>query len=430
MRRAVQHLRSAARRAYTLTELLVVVAIFVIVLVIAIPAFQSMLYGSEQSLAENALRQGLASARDRAARGRPGEDTAAVFFFEPGGRSSIVTCVKAGEMVSVDPTTQERRTLEIFAPASGAEPVQMPRGWSVRGYARPNMIDDTWYDRTYPSAGNVREQGAWVFPENGFYWPGLPPPGVGPPPHENPPYAALRSPPPVNSVGDRNRNRNTFMVRFEGGSGHAVTSSPRYVLVLAAVPEDYRSVPFSSANPWNLPGPDGRALLRVDQESDAARFVARALALPRIAPTVIGQVNNAGTQAIVQQAQLDLVLGTFAADIVRAKAVGQLAVYSESRLARGLGLRLDRATDSLYQPATASEPHARWIGEWGPNPTTQQYELKSAWIEGRRRPGSAAGDDNDGWSAAAPDARIFAIARYQGSLVEMTGSEAGRGVQP
>lgn len=410
MRRAVQHLRSAARRAYTLTELLVVVAIFVIVLVIAIPAFQSMLYGSEQSLAENALRQGLASARDRAARGRPGEDTAAVFFFEPGGRSSIVTCVKAGEMVSVDPTTQERRTLEIFAPASGAEPVQMPRGWSVRGYARPNMIDDTWYDRTYPSAGNVREQGAWVFPENGFYWAG-----------NGPDYTPLRTRP----AAGQNRNRNTFMVRFEGGSGHAVTSSPTYVLVLAPVAEEFRST-----LPWNLPGPDGRFVLRVDQEADAQRFVSRALALPQIAPVVVGQVNNAGTQNIVQRSQLDLVLGPDAADIVRAKAVGQLAVYSESRLARGLGLRLDRATDSLYQPATDSEPHARWVSEWGPNPTTQQYELASAWIEGRRRPGSAPDDDNNGWSAAAPDARIFAIARYQGSLVEMTGSDSGRGVQP
>ena len=55
-----------ADRGFTITELLVVIVIFVLIIGIAIPAFKSMIESSERALAENQLRVGLGSARNAA----------------------------------------------------------------------------------------------------------------------------------------------------------------------------------------------------------------------------------------------------------------------------------------------------------------------------------------------------------------------------
>src|SRR5436305_8362895 len=81
------------RRGFTLIELLVVIAIFVLLLALAVPAVSSLMDSSEESMAQNALRSGLAAARDAAMRSSGYDDGAAVFFYEPGGRLSIVPCI-------------------------------------------------------------------------------------------------------------------------------------------------------------------------------------------------------------------------------------------------------------------------------------------------------------------------------------------------
>ncbi|MFN0132137.1 MAG: type II secretion system protein, partial [Phycisphaerales bacterium] len=164
-------IRHLARRAFTLVELLVVIAIFVLLLAIAVPAFSNMLYSSEQSLADNALRSALTAARDAAARNGPEQDAAAVFTFEPDGRLSVLTCVRAGVIEDVPPLgARATVTREVFVPLAGFLPIQMPRGWMVRGYAPPNSVDDGWYEDTYLNTGPlVVRSGNWVFPETGFF---------------------------------------------------------------------------------------------------------------------------------------------------------------------------------------------------------------------------------------------------------------------
>ncbi len=381
------------RRGFTLVELLVVISILILVLAIAVPAFSSMLYSSERSLADNALRVALNGARTTAIGNAAGEDAAAVFTFEPGGRVGVVTCVRAGVMHDVQGA--DHTDFEVFVPAKGVEPVQLPKGWSVRGYARSDMIDDpansanqnyqNWYADTYPTQA-VRDQGNWVFPETGFY-----------------------------VIGDetfggeaaQGKSRHTFMVRFEGGTGQVLTSGGT-VRVLLPSP----SSTFRTGAPWNsIDTSDGRALYRADQADDLLRYVRRVIASTSLDP-----------------ADRKRLLGIDSTDTVGAKAVGQLALYNESRLANAIGVRLDRDTSSLYQNATKDKPYATWVKaaegkDWG----TQNTSDLNEWIEGRLlRPGAQTGSED----FVESDARVFALQRYLGGIVEVTGSTGGKGVSP
>src|SRR5262245_7835639 len=237
---------------FTLVELLMVIAIFVLLLAIAVPAFSSMLYSSEQSLADNHLRMGIAAARDVAVRSAQGEDSAAVFFYDPvTNRATILACVKAGTIRdddTSDPTLPAPWLVdrEVFVPAPGFEPVQLPRGWTVRGYAAPLTIDDAWYgdpagqQRVAASLYNsltARRRGNWLFPETGFY-------------DED------------DLQNDDGADRATFMVRFEGGTGLLKTWDMSAVVVLAVNP----STACRQSLPWNFPAAGGEQPFRVDLE--------------------------------------------------------------------------------------------------------------------------------------------------------------------
>ncbi len=143
------------RRAFSLMELLVVIAIFVLLLAIGVPAFTAIAYNSERATSENMLRAGLGGARDAAL--LTGRDTAAVFFFEPGGRTSIVTCVRAGVINDADPGAMigEPVWREVFVPIPTSPPVNLPKFWAVRGYASEGMIGAStrpWQSRAIKSS--------------------------------------------------------------------------------------------------------------------------------------------------------------------------------------------------------------------------------------------------------------------------------------
>lgn len=72
---------SINRPAFTIVELLVVILIGLIILTIAVPAFQTMAYSSNRSLAVNALQASSQMARDVAI--NAGEDGAVVFIYDP-----------------------------------------------------------------------------------------------------------------------------------------------------------------------------------------------------------------------------------------------------------------------------------------------------------------------------------------------------------
>lgn len=297
MTRRVLH---AAIRAFTLVELLVVISIFVLILAIGVPAFSSLLYTSDQSLAENALRLGMSGARDAAARSTTGQDAAAVFFYDE-GRLTIVTCVKVGTTREPNPigTASSFIEREVFAPVPGINPIQLPRFWMIRGYAQPARLTDTpvsgappeWYEVTHGGA-NLRTT-HWLFPETSFF--------------------------DINNGNDGD-DRQTFMVRFEGATGRLWSGDPAAVLVFAPSP----GTSFRTAAPWSN--------FRADREADPARFVRRV---------------EAATMPIADRARL---LGNLSSDTVLTKPVTQLAVYNERRLAGGIGGRVDDGTGCLYAP--------------------------------------------------------------------------------
>jgi len=366
------------RRAFTLVELLVVIAIFTLLLAIGVPAFSSMLYSSEQSLAENALRVALSAARDAASRSPRGQDAAAVFFYDPTvGRMNIQAYISAGVLKDQDPGTDVVVAREVFVPVSGYEPTQLPRGWMVRGYAPGGTIDDQWYEKTYTGSG-ARSRGNWVFPETAFY---------------------------NDEVGNDGLDRQTFMVRFEGGTGIVKTSSGEAVLVYApSVTTQFRR----SSSPWSIPS------MRADLEADPQRLVRRVLTRPAA---------GAGSLTLVQR---QLLLGNISGDTILTKPIGQLAVYNENRLAGYLGVRLDRTTNCMYQDTMAMSPGSReptLVAGPGGGVFNDAVKVRlNDWIQAFDSTANPTDPPLDS------DCRIFTVQRYLGWLQEITGTRGGQGV--
>lgn len=345
------------RLGFTMVELLVVISILVLLLSLAIPAFSSMLYSSEQAMAANSLATALSAARDAALRSPVGTDAAAVFVFEPGGRVSIVPCVKAAEAWDLElQPVQKILRRDLFVPVPTLEPVQMPRNWMVRGYAPPNSMDitNTWYEDTYPAASD-RSRGNWVFPETGFY---------------------------DTDVPNDGEDRQTFMVRFEGGTGKLSLGNRAAALVLLPGPGTFRQ----TSSPFNQPG------MQADREPDQARFARRVTNAP-----------FSGAMSLSMADKFDL-LGDISSDTVLAKPVQQLAVYSEPKLAAGLSIRVNGTTNSIY--SSALDPLL-----------TVPTDDVNRWIEGRL---PVTGSSPPAFMPT--DARVFSIQHYLGTLQELTGS--------
>lgn len=363
-----------SRSAFTLIELLLVISILILLLAIGVPAFSSMLYSSSQSLSQNALRSGLSAARDLALRSDRGEDAAAVFFYEPGGRVSIVACSKVGQILDLPGgqgllTSRFPVAREVFVPESTVEVVQLPQGWTVRGYAPPAAFDAGWYDRTYgggDTGGGAAATGHWVLPETGFY---------------------------QADKANAGRERQTFMVRFEGGTGVLLPPDGAHVLVFSPSPSSM----FRNTTPWNTWEAEGGALL-----SDPKRYVRRVLASTSLSD------NDKRT-----------LLGDISSDTVLARAVGELAVMNENRLAAGIGVRADRSTGTIYAGPAAGDWVPRFVAADGSGgPIAARV---NRWVL-RNGQGAAEGDAE---AYYASDARIFTIQRYLGSLQEIALAEGG-----
>lgn len=400
-------LRAGRGRAFTIIELLVVIIIVVVLIGISIPAFRSLIESSERSLAENQLRVGLAAARDAAIQSTGG-DAAAVFFFSPGGKVSIVPCVSVGTMddaacvegspASIDQAATVRR--EVFVPLPSGRPLQMPRNWSVRGFTPANTVSTTtdpndstahgWYDSL--SAGTASDDAAatrhWVFPETGFL--------------------DLSQ----NDIGDQGWRRQTFIVRFKAGTGVLDTGNLATVLIFdpVAVPHGtgFRS---GGRDPWGLPktDPANRPFL-AGEAAEPARFVARL--------TARSPASDAERDQIIRT------IGDRSIDTILARPVSELALYNEKALAGALaqslrGRGLNRLTNTVYEDPVST-------GRSGPVIDLTLYdagvtsdlvnEVIGKWIEGRATVGNVAPTGTNGIES---DARIFTLQHYLGNVQEL-----------
>ena len=375
------------RRGFTITELLVVIVLLVLAIGIAIPAFKSMIESSERSLAENQLRVGLSSARDAAIQS-PSSDAAAVFFFQPGGRVSIVPCISVGfladdENNAGNPTGRDQVSREVFVPLPTAAPVQLPKNWSVRAYTPANTVSGSnpdpvignangWYDSLSASAGpgtDPSSVGHWIFPETHFF-----------------------RQTPANQLGTKGWQRQTFMVRFRNGTGELDAGNRSLALVIdpIAAQEFRAAAPFSS--------------YRLDQAADLAAFVRRLL--------------EAKNLTVAEQANRIKVVGDTSIDSVLTRPVTELAVYNERSLLAGLSRGLqargaNRVTGTVYaDPATSVGPSLDGSQFGGGETLLSVNTAIGQWIEGRLT-------ESGGSTLIETDARIFTLQRYLGQAQEL-----------
>lgn len=368
-------------RAFSLAELIVVISIIAILVAIAVPAFSSLVDSSERSLAENQLRVAIGAGRDAAIRSDAG-DGAVVFFFA-NGRIVAVPCVQVGGVKDYAGYTAPgapdnaagQADRDLFVPLPNVEPVQMPKGWSIRGYALPGDVnagaaavnpDDRhgWYEKL---ATRV-DKGNWVFPETGFYDPQDP------------------------QLGEKGYVRQTFMVRFKRGSGQVDTADRRLALVLDVV----GAKTFRSTAPWTTE--------RIDLAQDPS------LAAKRLAMRI-----DEGQFPATQAARL---LGDLSIDTVLVRPIGEVALYREARLAGGIGAKgVNKTTGTLYAPAVtgASDPlpHVDLsLFAVGRSEDDVQRDI-GLWLLGRfPQTGSTTG-------FAPSDARLFTLSSYLGQLQEI-----------
>lgn len=359
-------IRRAVRSAFTVTELLVVIVLISILVLVAVPSFQSMVYSSEEALAESQLRGGIRAARDVAVRSSAGNDGAAVIFFDRGGRTTIVPCVKAGELIETTPSANGTRVSrrEVFAAAGPA--VQLPKNFMLRAFLAPQTVTDEYYGFNSASTGYRVNESNWVFPETDFF--------------------NVES----NAAG---LDRNTFLIRFEAGTGALVGASTEPVLVFAPrrSSTDRGAVPFST--------------YRADKDGveDPVRFVRRVLNAP-------GLTSQDKT----------VLLGRDSSDVVLARPVQQLALYDETRLASALRARIDPDSGSIYV-APRQTGDVQQFGGYTPKyvdaqPSGIEISRINDWIEGDTDLDGRfeAGDEGD-----RPLARLYTMDRYTGSLRPM-----------
>lgn len=324
---------SRARRlsAFTLMELMVVVLIMSVLLGIAVPSFSSMLRSSEASMAETLLRNGLRAGRDAALRSNAREDAAVVFFYQPGGKLFMVTCVKVGEILDLQPSSPTPVLREIFVPVDNAEPTQLPRNWMVRGYVPPNAVDFSWYEPPMgeqPRYGANIRRGDWVFPETGFFNSG---------------------------VRNDGKNRQSFMVRFEAGTGLVSNANEKAAIVF-------------------YPGIDTKV-----RNTPVFIKYAKYLGTPR------RFVELALTDNSITDADRRSLVGNTSGDTILVKPVKALAMADERKFAAALGTRVDPTTGCLYASAqlprllagVTSDRIAQWIegnGDLNGNGTVDSRE--------------------------------------------------------
>lgn len=412
--------------AFTLAELMVVIAIIALLATVAIPSFSAISEGTTRSLAENKLQLAAAAASDLAARSSLDQDVVLAFFYDtdpfrsqrdrgriPGAatdaqlaalardeqRVRAQVFIKAGTFpdVSEDRVTDPNAPTidrEVFVPAQTVAPVTLPKGWEVRGYVPAGwMNDDGWYagpdDLYHDAGGQITGEPQWVFPETAFFSRG------------DPSGAAS------NDVLTNPRNgvrRQTFVLRFQGGSGRVVPSDSREILLYD---------PLISRRPRE--GAKNLRQLSPYEFADWATLVAAVQSYAVEDAAAPGK----GTYDAVQLRQ---VLGNQSADTVLARPVQQIVLYKTNDLLAGLGARADRGTGTIYPSKLVEDVNAKYeLTSPGGNPRKQVTLIRN-WIETgvAETPKQLPEIRDPNQPEQAFPNRVYALDLYTGRLREVT----------
>jgi prepilin-type N-terminal cleavage/methylation domain-containing protein len=364
-------------RGFTITELLVVIGVLVLLVGIAVPSLRSLIASNERTLAEGQFRAGLGVARDAAIRSERG-DAAAVFLVRD-GRIVIIPALEIGtiddDVVGTDGTIGGVERRSVFVPSDIFEPITMPRGWSVRGFAPPLTTGEAtgWYESLETLAGS----GNWVYPETEFFDP---------------------------EQATEGWKRQSFYVRFAAGTGIARLGDAAPALLIDAVDVDLGEG-FRASAPFNALGWNPNATEAEEGGAPAALQARRLLAR-----------SGRGVAA----ADVRAVLGDLSPDTILLRPVVELALYNERDLASGIGARdLNPATSTLYgdpdSPRTLPLSPTMDLTQFPDGrPDADVRRDISAWIEGRFRPAASAAA-----SPVASTARVFTVQRYRGQVEEV-----------
>lgn len=386
----------ASRKAFTLIELITVIAVMGILVAIGIPAFRAALASSNKALSESQFRIGMETARQLAIQ-NSSRDAAAVFFYEPGGRMTIVPCLYVGTILDWknasdtnpgDPLVER----DVFVPVPEIAPVQLPRGWVVRGYAAAGTLhdDDTsrenengWYEpstaRDFEVGNGNLPAGNWVFPETGFF------------------VSAL----------DQGAKRQTFLVRYRSGSGNVDPSESRQCIVID--PAISQSVDANgSVTDWraNLTSGFEANYAKIANAEDRQRVVKQLLALQ--------DFNADATVDAADDEDRRKVLGDVSSDTVLCRPVSELTLYREASLAQAIGANgVNPKTGCLYSlPTTVNDGPEIDTTLWsGTAPSTDLVARDiNLWLTGKLQVGGP-GPNNEYIES---DAKLFSIDRYLG----------------
>ncbi|MAY75000.1 MAG: hypothetical protein CMJ31_09860 [Phycisphaerae bacterium] len=342
-----------SRHAFTLIELFVVLSIAAIVITIATPAITGLVRSSQASLSSNAVLGGATIARDLAQ--REGSDVAAVFLRDEGGPIRILIAIKAGDLDDFDEAydpyqdgvlnNQPIVRREVFAPIPDAPVLELAEAFEVRGFAAPYSLQPlgtigedeqpVWYDSNlYGGNGDpngvpvtAKLEGNWIAPESGHYDP------------TDPGGATV-----VSGGSERGTPRQSFMLRFEGGTGKLVLSGPP-VLVVDPRPALHLQSDYQPAVTPDVASGAPRDWWRAEQADSAydwARTVLRAEA------DAYWGVDPSRDRRRVKRA---LLIGLYSNDTVLCAPVSRVSVYRTTELANAIGgTGVNAITNSLYEP--------------------------------------------------------------------------------
>ncbi|MHA7814007.1 MAG: hypothetical protein ACX94C_11515 [Phycisphaerales bacterium] len=414
--------RLPVRSAYTVVELLVVIVIAVLLLTIAVPAFQATIYSSNRTLAVNALQACSIMGRDVAV--NTGRDSAVVFVYDPDvQRINIIPAIRVGTIreattapdgpsggggpAAVGFGDQPYFDRDVFVPAPIGEVLSLPSNWMVRGYAAPGTLLDfdsagneaaVWYNSLMYGGVNPDDSqkrlAHWLFPETGFF------------PRDAQVNGGSLDGSFSTIDADLPTARQSFMIRFDGRTG--------------AVSRDTRSALFVDPRNSRKREPSGNPLdpyeqtLRLDLAEDIEVWASRVLTSPDLTNDQVTYGNDDATLR-------EQLIGTASNDTILVKPVARLAIFDVNKLALGIGARgINSDTNSLYLPHDQDERNVNIMldmslfnSNMDISNVDDAIEAIDFWIDGDTNGDGLINLDDE------PDSRIFLVQSYTGELQEV-----------